>query len=91
MWVAKNMLAEQAMVTKNLRFGIQPAARVIEVDLLVHVEAGVLGQAQLVERVGHGETGVGFEKGDEFRVLGHGEAPAGNLTTDTLRVQCEQE
>ena len=48
--VAEDVLTKQGRVVLHLRRGIQAAARVIKVDVLLGVEPTVLGRAQRVER-----------------------------------------
>ena len=70
--VAEDMFAEQLLVLADLRFGIQPAAGVIQIDVLGQVEPGILGGAQLVDGFGGRVAGIGFQKTDEIRLgIGH--------------------
>ena len=50
--VAKDSIAEQCHVLAQLRFGIQAAARVIQVDMPLPIQARIFGGAQFVQFAG---------------------------------------
>ncbi len=64
----KTLRGEQLLVQAQLRLGVQPAARVVQVDLAQAVEAGIVALAQLVDVVSFIERRIGL---DEILILGH--------------------
>ena len=52
MRVAEDPGAEQRLVLPELRLRVEPAARVVEVDLVLGIEPGVLARPERVDGVG---------------------------------------
>ena len=56
MRVAEDPVAEQRLVLPELRLGVQPAAGVVEVDVILSIEPGVLAGPQILDGLCVGVT-----------------------------------
>ena len=55
MRISKNVVAQQVGVMPDLRVGMQPASRVVKIDVPLRVQAAVV---RLTERIEDGRAGV---------------------------------
>jgi hypothetical protein len=63
MGIPEDIVQEQVHMPAHLRFGVQPAARIVQVDMAAPVQPGIFGRAHLVEQTGRLEFRIGFSKG----------------------------
>ena len=63
--VAEHVLTQLLHVRAQLRFGVEPSAGVVEIDLVLHVESRVLGRPKLVQTTRRVELGIATSEGRE--------------------------
>src|SRR5690606_33354668 len=66
MRVAEDAFVKELVVLSNLRLGVDAAARVIEINVLPRVEAGIIALAEFVDFGGLFVSGVFLKGGFEF-------------------------
>ena len=79
--IPEDAALEDRRVRVKLGGGIQPASRVIEIDVPGGVEPGVLGRPKRIERPGPGIFRIGSQKGCLRGYFASGSGRTWNLTT----------
>ena len=62
MWIAEDVIQQELRVVAHLRFAVETAPRVIEIDMAVAIEARELPRAELVHGSRLPVCGVALEK-----------------------------